>query len=354
MDYLIKTVNPTELVETLNTRLMASNQFEEMAQSIEDRGIDEPIQVWTNGDGKLEILRGHRRYNGALLVSKRNPTRFKELFSKGLPVIIRKDVTNAAEAALAKVDHGTVVTLRFRSERDRAVSILKDQSLTEEDICSRLEGLFAKFQTAVPSNKRDKLEELRKNPIGNAKEIRKLIHETYKGQLQASIAVWKCPKIVSICLEHLEANEPLPKGIKCPAKLTYGDVKKLSAAIEEDCKILDDKGMPKHSKGNPGPNFTGLWAEMLKAETKKDEIRTKAMSSKDMQAQLTSGAWDSDGFKLLTMQHSGDKDVKGLKAADEMLRLCELVKKHEPKAWAEFKAKGEGIKLAIIEGRLNS
>ena len=352
MQYQIKAVHLADLSEGINTRLTASLDYEGMADSIEDRGIDEPIQVWKTEAGTLEIIRGYRRFNGAQMVAKRSPKRFKELFPNGVPVIIRKDVTNPSEAALAKVDHGTVVTLRFRAERDKAVAILKDEGCTEEEICARLEGLFAKFQTAVPSAKREKLEELRKDPIKNRKEIRKLVHETYKGQLQASIAVWKCPAVVGIALQHLEAKEPLPPKTKCPAKLTYGDVKKLAKAMEEDTALKDDNGMPKYSKGNPGPHFRDAWAELLKVEKVVGDTRPKAMSAKAMQEQLDSGAWDSEGFKLLTMQHKGDKDVKGLKAADQKLYLVDLVIRHKPDLWKAFKAEAEAIKQGIIEGTL--
>lgn len=354
MKHQIEYMGLADLSVGANTRLLVSNDFEGMARSIEDRGIDEPVQVWKNDEGKLEILRGHRRFGGATIVSNLNPKVFKKHFPNGIPVIIRKDITSASDAAMAKVDHGTVVSLKYRSERDRAVAILKDEGLTEEDICARLEGLFAKFQNAVPSDKRDRLKELRAKPIENRKEIRKLVHGTYKGQLQAGIRVWKCPKIVQQTMEFLEAKEPLPKGIKCPTKLTYGDVSKLSEAQEEDNRAKDDNGMPLYSKGNPGPTFKALWAEMLNQAPKSKGKQPKAMSNKDMEAQLTNGIWDSEGFKKLTLQHSGKKDVKGLKAADAKLYLVDLVIRHEPRAWADFKAKAEAIKQGIADGTLST
>lgn len=353
MDYQVKVMDPSELVVGMNTRVgVKSNDFEGMARSLEDRGMDEPVQVWKNEEGKLEILRGHRRLGGAAILAVRNPAIFKQHFPNGIPVIIRKDVTNASEAALAKVDHGTVVALRYRCERDRAVIILKDEGCTEEEIVSRCEGIFAKHQTAVPSDKRDKLDTLRTDPVKNRKEIRKLLHETYKGQLQASIAVWKCPKVVQQALEYLEAKEPLPKGAKAPTKLTYGNVRKLAKALEEDITILKD-GVPMYSKGNPGPGFGKLWVEMLKTVAKTGDVRAKAMSSKDMEAQLTNGIWDSAGFKALTLQHSGKKDVKGLKAMDAKLYLVDLVIRHKPKVWAAFREAAESIKQSIADGTLS-
>ncbi len=347
-------MDPSKLTVGLNTRVGASNDFEGMAQSIEDRGIDEPVQAWETPEGKIEILRGHRRHAGAAIVKSRSPKTFKTHFPNGIPVIIRKDITNASEAALAKVDHGTVVTLRFKCERNRAVIILKDEGCTEEEIVSRCEGIFAKHQTTVASDRRDKLEALRKDPVKNRKEIRKELHKTYKGQLQASIAVWKCPSIVQHCLEHLEAKEPLPKGMKCPAKLTYGDVKKLANAQEEDTKVEDASGMPVYSKGNPGPAFKSAWAELLKAMPKKGNARLMAMPAKKMQDQLKNGIWDSEGFKRLTMQHSGEKDVKGLKAMDARLYLVDLVIRHKPNVWKAFEAEAEAIKQGIADGTLNS
>jgi len=356
MNHQITYKGPKELTVGLNTRVGdKSNDFEGMARSLEDRGMDEPVQCWQNPDtGTLEILRGHRRHAGATILMGRNPEVFKQHFPKGIPVIIRKDITNASEAALAKVDHGTVVTLKYRCERDRAVIILKNEGCTEVEIVSRCEGIFAKHQTAVPSTKRDKLDELRKDSIKNRVEIRKLLHETYKGQLQASIAVWKCPEIVQQCLEHLEAKVDLPKGKKCPAKLTYGDVKKLAKAMEEDMTILNDKEIPVHSKGNPGPAFKKTWADLLTAKPKDGETRPKAMSHKDMKRQLDEGIWDSEGFKLLTQQHSGQKGVKGLKAIDAKLYLVDLVSKYEPKMWKDFCKVAEGIKERIADGTLEA
>ena len=355
MDYQIKELPLSELSTGPNTRVGASNRFEEMAGSLEDRGMDEPVQVWHNPDtDKFEILRGHRRFGGASILLNRSPKTFKKVFPTGIPVIIRKDVTNASEAALAKVDHGTVVDLKYKCERNRAVIILKDEGCTEKDIVTRCEGIFAKHQLAIPSDKRDKLDELRKSPEKNRTEIRDLVHGTYKGQLQASVAVWKCPPLVQACLEYLEAKEPLPKGVKCPAKLTYASVVKLAKAQEEDQQILGDGGVPKYSKGNPGPAFKSLWAELLDAKVKDGGTRPKAMSHKDMQAQLDNGIWDSELAKALTMQHSGKKDVKGLKAMDAKMYAVDLVIRHKPKMWQDFLKVAEGIKQGIADGNLNS
>lgn len=355
MKYQIKNVPLTELVEGKNVRLQASFDYEGMADSLEDRGMDEPVQVWKTPANTLEIVRGYRRFNGAKIFAERNPKTFKEFFPEGIPVIIRKDITNASEAALAKVDHGTVVSLRFRSERDMAVAELKDQGLTEEEICSRLEGLLQKFQTAVPSAKREKLDELRKEPVKNRKEIRKLVHETFKGQLQASIAVWKCPPVVAECLRYLEAKEPLSPKTKCPAKLTYGDVKKLAKAMEADAALKDDNGAPKYSKGNPGPNFRDEWANCLTAEVKDGETRLKAMSSNAMQEELDEGKWDSEAFKLLTLHHKDSKSkVKGLKQADQNAYLGDLVREHDPKAWKEFVKVAEAIKQSVLAKALSA
>lgn len=354
MNHSIKYMDPSELSVGVNTRVGASNDFENMALSLEDRGMDEPVQAWKTEDGRIEILRGHRRHAGATILNARSPKVFKGHFPQGIPVIIRKDITNASQAALAKVDHGTVVTLKYKCERNRAVIILKDEGCTEKEITSRCEGIFSKHQNAIPSDKRDKLEALRASPEKNRIAIRDLVHGTYKGQLQASVAVWKCPSKVQACLEHLEAKEPLPKGIKCPAKLTYGDVKKLAAAQEEDNQVKDAQEMPLFSKGNPGPAFKALWAELLAAKPKTGETRAKAMSSKDMQAQLDNGIWDSAGFKALTLQHTGKKDVKGLKALDADLYMVDLVKRHEPAVWKDFTKKAEAIKNAIADGTLNA
>ena len=100
--------------------------------------------------------------------------------------------------------------------------------------------------------------------------------------------------------------------------------------------------------------FKALWKELLEAKPKTGEVRAKAMSSKDMQAQLDNGIWDSGLAKALTMQHSGKKDVKGLKAMDDRMYAFDLVEKYEPKMAKDFLKVADGIKKRIEDGTLSA
>lgn len=353
MNYELMTVDPTTLVVGGNTRVDAGLDVGGMANSVEERGVQTPLALWKRPDGKLEVVEGHRRLAGSLLALKRNPTAFKKFHPKGIPAYVRKDITSESEALTAKVDQGTQKALRYRSERDRAIGMLCDAGMSEKDIISQCEGLLAHFQATIPSPKRDKIASLRAaGAEKNRDEIRQLLHETYKGQYQTARAIWECPTIVRATMEFIECGQP-HSFKKIPAKLTYSDVTKLVKALKEDCQIKDDSGIPVYSKAEPGPNFSRLFAEYLKAKPKVDgEKQAKAMSAKAMLNQLKSGAWASEGFKRLTLQHSGKTDVQGLNVADEMLHLAEIVSKLAPVRWTAFKADALTIKQAAADGTL--
>jgi len=341
-------VSLDSLIVEENTRSPANLNIGPLAAAIERDGVQEPLTVIVRGD-KFLIAQGHRRRLAALEARKNDSVAFKRLHPKGIPVIVRHDIVTDEDMAKIKVDHGTQQALKYVCELRRAAFICFDAGMTEESVVHQLEGLFQRMSRAVPSKTRDAIKDERAKTNPDEKVIRKLLLDTYKGQLQAVKTVWACPPVVAEALEYAETGlgrKGLPKHIR------QKDVKGLHDAYKADMEIKEADGTPKYSKVSLGPNFNKAWADLCKQVPKESGPRDKAMSSKAMKAQLEGGTWSSKGFQKLTLQHAGEQNVEGLAKADAMLRICELVQKHEPRAWAEFCAKGEAIAKAIADGTL--
>jgi len=341
-------VDLDKLIVGENTRSPANLNLGPLLASVERDGIQEPLTVTVEGD-KYMVQRGHRRLLVALMARKNDSSAFKHLHPKGIPVIVRHDVVTAEDAAKLKLDHGTQQSLKFMCELRRAVFICKDAGMTEEMMVFTTEGTFQRMSRALPSKTRDLIKAERAKDKPDEKLIRKLLLDTYKGQLQGILKVWACPAIVAEALEYAETGvgkATLPKHIR------QKDVAGLHEAFKADMEVKDADNTQKFSKKNPGPIFNKAWANLCKQVPKKTGSRDKAMSAKSMKAQLEGGTWSSKGFQKLTLQHAGEPNVEGLADADACLLIVELVRKHEPRAWTEFKAKGEAIAKAIADGTL--
>lgn len=58
----VETVPVSELLPYAgNAKLHPDEQVEQIARSIRDYGNNDPIAVWNNADGKMEIVEGHGR-----------------------------------------------------------------------------------------------------------------------------------------------------------------------------------------------------------------------------------------------------------------------------------------------------
>ena len=88
-----------------NAKIHTDKQVGEIAASISEFGFDDPVGVWTNEDGELEIVEGH----GRVLAAKR-------LGLEKIPVIRLDHLSNAARRAYTHVHNQTTLSSGFDFE----------------------------------------------------------------------------------------------------------------------------------------------------------------------------------------------------------------------------------------------
>jgi ParB-like chromosome segregation protein Spo0J len=99
----VKTVPVDELIPYEgNAKLHTSEQIDQIAESIEEFGNCDPIAVWKNEDGELEVVEGH----GRLLALKR-------LGIDKVPVIELDHLTDEQRRAYALVHNQTTLNSGF-------------------------------------------------------------------------------------------------------------------------------------------------------------------------------------------------------------------------------------------------
>jgi hypothetical protein len=114
-----------------------------------------------------------------------------------------------------------------------------------------------------------------------------------------------------------------------------------------------ENGMQKYNKEVTGPKFNEKWAKLvektLKAEVEGDdkEPKAKAMSGKDMKAELDNGTYTSELGVKLTRHHMGVKDIDDLKFLDSQSYMGDLVRKFDSKLWSQILDKGKAIEQEL-------
>lgn len=99
----VTTVPVSELVPyDGNAKLHSATQIDQIAQSIEEFGNCDPIAVWRNGDGELEVVEGH----GRLMA-------LKKLGIKEAPVVELDHLTDEQRRAYALVHNQTTLNSGF-------------------------------------------------------------------------------------------------------------------------------------------------------------------------------------------------------------------------------------------------
>ena len=346
------------IVRTINPRTLKNQQYAEMRDDLRINGMHEPIHVWRH-DGVDELLKGYRRIGGAELLRADFPADYEKHFPEGIPAIVWEGIT-AEEALLLKLDHGNQVSLSDPYELQMSATLMFNQGFTEAEVANHLRPLITKI-SPMPAKAKAEIEELEKalaeakvegndSKISEAeKAVEKRVAELYRGRVQHLHNVARCPEIVDASL-YFKANNEKPVGFEDKAlpKLTTSQVTGLWKEHKKDLEILDEETQaPKYNKVRVGPNFTEKWNAILKAEAESADDNTprdKAMSGKDMKAEITEGKWSCVGFYKLTKRHTGDKTVEGLEELDKAYYALDLVSKHKSSLFDKVLA--EGAKIA--------
>lgn len=344
----IQMLNLNTITAGDNPRLPTNLRLRELAENIGAVGLLEPVHVWYPGNGEIaELIRGHRRIAAINILADENPSVFVRQFPEGIPAIVWGGITEE-EALMLKLDHGGQVTLSDPHELQMSATMMFNRGFTEAQVANHLKPLITRL-SAMPAKAKAEIEELESalraakalnddRAINKAElELADRIAKLYRGRVQHLHNVARCPDKVNAALYFAACGEK-PKGFEDEAlpKLTTDQVKALWKAHQLDLEITDPAtGVPKFNKRITGPNFVAKWKALIDAQAKANEdgaegtVREKAMSAKDMQAELKEGKWESVGFYKLTKRHSGDKSVEGLETLDREYRALDLVKQYD-------------------------
>ena len=326
-----------------------------LIQSILDTGLQTPIVVKPNesGDGYV-IIQGHLRTDALRRIKDTYPEKFNALFGTGVPAVI---VTGASERELAllHIDGGTIRTLSGSWEIAQCFQRLFGCGVTEAEASNHMAELLNNYRPMKPERARE-IEELReaKGPAAAYDAYA----EYRRGLTQFFKQIVGCPTQVMDALKYAD-DGVLPSWAadkEAIPKISKANVKKLYDAHLEDLKVKDERGLPKYTLDDPGPEFLRAWSDAVEAtQNKKTETRTKAWSGQMMKDQ--SNKFVSDGFRALCQVHAGE-DIKIAPAQyDQMLKVAETLRENDPEFWkgcvekanailAERKAKAE---VAVAE-----
>lgn len=346
-----------------NPRLHTNLKIPELARSVEANGIRKPLEVRLK-DGIHELLCGNRRIAAARKVHDENPEKLKQLHPNGLPCLVYEGITDK-EALEIKLDHSGQESLTNVHELQMSMNMMFKQGCTEAEAANVLMPLIQKF-APLRGDKKEEIEKL-EAAIAEAVEAKDFVEvgirkkalyeriaKLYRGRCQGYHLIARSPDIINACLYYKACGEK-PKAfqnVPLTKSLTGDDIKELYKAYQDDLKEhVDENNIPLHNQANPGPKFKELFQQKLAAEANgtKGDDKPKAMTRKAMEAEVNDRRWKSDGLHLLTMRHSGDKDVsvEALEKADKAYEAIDLVRKYDEKLYEKVLKRATSIRESL-------
>ena len=291
-------------------------KIENLKDDIETNGLNDQPLMWNPKDSdKIEDcqgIRGFRRSRALLMLSESNPARFAELFPKGIPCTLAH--VDAKQAALLMVDSGNIVQIRNTFEVYNAAKALFNVGCTESEVVQALAGLL---DGIAPMRAKAKTEYDKLIAEGKLEDARKRLFDNRRGMIQHLHNLSRCPVCVEQAVYQKVHGVPMPgfENVPVPKGITNAQVTSLWDKHKIDLGIKNNDGTQMHSALRPGPNFQIKWTDLLEASVKKEvegtteEARPKAVSSKEITAQLDEGKWLSHGIQLFGRYVSGNKEA---------------------------------------------
>jgi len=349
-----------------NPRIPTNLALDSLRDSIEGIGLLEPLTVWQPSKDveSVQIIRGHRRFASIGLIKQHNPSRFEELFGKGIPCLIVTGVTSE-EVINLKLDHADQRGLSDPHELQRSANMLFAIGKTEAEVAMQLAGLIDKI-APMKQEARIELDALRGKynaaKVANQadaaeladRDIRDFICKYRRGLVQGLHNNARCPDIVMAAL-YKKATGVAPEGVTVfLPKIGTAECTMLWKAHLEDLKIKEN-GMPKYNKAVVGPIFTSKWNSICEkaqkeiADGSNKDPKAKAMSAKDMNAEVETGLRKSRLACILTSYHAGDKSlVSNIPALDEASAMLDLIEKYDNAAYVDIIKAGREIEKRLI------
>jgi len=346
MDAVISLIAMVAIKMAQNVRLESRYNVPPLMEDIRVNGLKTPISVWKDGDA-YSILQGHRRFRAITLLKETDPKRFEELFGQGIPCIVR-EISDPRDIARFKVDHGNELSLTDPFELQLCASMLFNAGFSEKEVVVELAGLMDRI-SPMKAERRKEIDALK-----TASERDQKVFEYRRGLVQNLHNAHRCPGIVMAALERKATGLPI-EGFEKEylPKLTTAQVTELWKAHSKDLEITDDKGRQVFSQRKTGPKFREKWSKLCesaqKAEQDKAEgvVREKAMSGKEMKAEVKDGKWLSSFGQLITKHHAGDKSIGDLSEYDLTCYFAELVKEADPKLWKQVEKAAKAVEAKL-------
>ena len=363
MNHTMKTVKLSTLTAGENPRIHM-NTAGLIANIMSEKQLKVPISVWSpNNSNEYEIIAGHRRNISIKHIQENFPELFAEIFPDGIPVMVYSDIT-PDEAVDLKLDHADQLSLADPHELQRSANMLFRCNNTEADVSVKLATLIDTISPMKAKNreKLDGLERqraeaeevgLKERVADLVKEIKEYVANYRRGFTQNLHNIFRCPDVVMQALER-NATGRIPEGCTEPhlPTLTNAQVKALWKAHSKDLEIIEG-GLQVYNRRKVGPHFSAKWAEIVKAdqEPKSETTPSKAMSGKDMKAELEGGKYLSEVGVLLTNHHAGvdGVDPSKLEEADKASYLADLVRNHMPDVWEMVVESAKEVEDKLIE-----
>jgi len=349
-----------------NPRIITNLALASLRDSIEGVGLLEPITLWEPVKGRIELIRGHRRIMAIGQIKNQNPKRYAELFGKGIPSLMVTGVT-AEEVVVMKLDHSEQIGLSDPHELQRSANMLFAINKTEAEVAMQLAGLIDKI-APMKQAARVELEAIHvkiqaaKASNNDAavtlaeRDYREFVSTYRRGFVQNLHNTFRCPEVVMSAL-YKRATGTAPEGVTVYLPdITTSDVTVLWKAHKADLEIME-AGVPKYNKQRVGPNFTEKWeklcAKSRAAEAdgnKESPAKPKAMSAKDMQAEVREGKYKSELACILVTHHCGDKTAADrLPLLDTAAYHADLLRKYDAGAWSDLVKAAKVIESRLIE-----
>ena len=345
------------------------NKIAQIQSSIVVDGLTDRLELCEllSEDGILVLARGHRRLTAIRRIEKQDPSRYQDLFGKGIEVLVNRE-SNRKELAERKADHGNTLQLTkkyevYLSMRDGWLNGATEKELSVSN-ATLLDILFpptGKKGQVLNDLQNQAAEALNAKDTKKAAELNAKWAEEYgkfrRGVTQGLLRPNKCPDIVRAALARA-VGEVIVDG-DGKVVTTYDkqylpvlrdqDVVKLQKAHKADQEDDDQTVTPKSF----GTNFVEAWDEVIESEkdrvdkAEKGEKKAKAMSANDMKEHK--GILSSTFGRALSDLHMGSKEVSGsdISKMDAQVYKFELVKDNDPKLYKQIMAAADKIEAKV-------
>jgi hypothetical protein len=178
-------------------------------------------------------------------------------------------------------------------------------------------------------------------------EIETFLLNNRKGWIQNVKQVHRLPPVVAACFEaRCEGKNPEGYEGRTLPTLTFKQCAGLAKKFMEDLSNLDDRGLPKFSKNNPGPAFTEAFSKLENAPTKgAAEPSAKAMQRQEIIKEAEGKVFGSELATELALRHAGDarRDINRLAKYAHISKVAETLEARDPEFWAACVARYEEI-----------